>query len=159
MAHKIDGKLLALNIRQKVGEKVKYLKSNHNLTPGLAVVLVGDSEASQVYVRNKIIQTSQAGMNSFHNKLDSGVTEKDILDLVTRLNSDPLVHGILVQLPLPDHIDPNKIISTIDPDKDVDGFHVINTGRLNIGLDGMVPLYAIRMYSAAQVLSYRLDWV
>lgn len=155
MAHLIDGKLFAADIRQQVSEKVKYLKSNHNLTAGLAVVLIGDNEASQVYVRNKIIQTSRAGMNSFHNKLDSGVTERDLLDLVGRLNSDPLVNGILVQLPLPDHIDPNNITSTITPLKDVDGFHVINTGRLNLGLDGMVPCTPL---GCIQLLkSYRSD--
>ena len=155
MAQLIDGKLFAAEIRQQVSEKVKYLKSNHNLTAGLAVVLIGDNEASQVYVRNKIIQTSRAGMNSFHNKLDSGVTERDLLDLVGRLNSDPLVNGILVQLPLPDHINPNNITSTITPQKDVDGFHVINTGRLNLGLDGMVPCTPL---GCIQLLkSYRSD--
>ena len=139
MAHIIDGKALAMELRQGVVLQVEQLKSQHSLTPGLAVVLVGENDASQVYVRNKIIQTSHAGMNSFHNKLDAGVSETGVLELIERLNSDPLVHGILVQLPLPDHIDPNRVISTILPDKDVDGFHVINAGRLTVGLDGMVP--------------------
>ena len=139
MAKIIDGKSIAMDIRQKVADQVSFLKTEHGLTPGLAVVIVGDNDASQVYVRNKIIQTSKAGMNSFHNKLDADVIEKDVLFLVERLNSDPLVHGILVQLPLPDHVNTETIISTIEPAKDVDGFHVINTGRLNIGLTGMVP--------------------
>ena len=139
MAKIIDGRSIAMNIRQKVADQVSFLKTEHGLTPGLAVVIVGDNDASQVYVRNKIIQTSKAGMNSFHNKLDADVIEKDVLFLVERLNSDPLVHGILVQLPLPDHVNTETIISTIEPAKDVDGFHVINTGRLNIGLTGMVP--------------------
>ena len=139
MAHIIDGKALAMELRQGVALQVEQLKSQHSLTPGLAVVLVGENDASQVYVRNKIIQTSHAGMNSFHNKLDAGVSETGVLELIERLNSDPLVHGILVQLPLPDHIDPNRVIGTILPDKDVDGFHVINAGRLTVGLDGMVP--------------------
>ena len=139
MAHIFDGKALATELRQDVALQVEQLKSQHSLTPGLAVVLVGENDASQVYVRNKIIQTSHAGMNSFHNKLDVGVSETGVLELIERLNSDPLVHGILVQLPLPDHIDPNRVISTILPDKDVDGFHVINAGRLTVGLDGMVP--------------------
>ena len=139
MAHIIDGKALATELRQDVALQVEQLKSQHSLTPGLAVVLVGENDASQVYVRNKIIQTSHAGMNSFHNKLDAGVSETGVLELIERLNTDPLVHGILVQLPLPDHIDPNRVISTILPDKDVDGFHVINAGRLTVGLDGIVP--------------------
>ncbi len=139
MANLIDGKALAANLRQSVAEKVELLKTEHGLIPGLAVVLVGDNDASQVYVRNKIIQTSQAGMNSFHNKLAAGVTEKELLDLIERLNSDPLVHGILVQLPLPDHINAEVVINSILPQKDVDGFHAQNVGLLTIGMDALVP--------------------
>ncbi len=139
MAKLIDGKALAANLRQSVAEKVELLNTEHGLIPGLAVVLVGDNDASQVYVRNKIIQTSQAGMNSFHNKLAAGVTEKELLDLIERLNADPLVHGILVQLPLPDHINAEVVINSILPQKDVDGFHAQNVGLLTIGMDALVP--------------------
>ena len=139
MAQLIDGKVLAAELRQSVAEKVNILKSEHGLIPGLAVVLVGDNDASQVYVRNKIIQTSQAGMNSFHNKLAAGVTERELLDLIERLNADPLVHGILVQLPLPDHINAEKVINSILPEKDVDGFHAKNVGLLTIGMDSLIP--------------------
>lgn len=139
MAKLIDGKQLAAELRQNVADKVGRLKSEHGLIPGLAVVLVGDSDASQVYVRNKIIQTSQAGMNSFHNKLAASVTEIELLDLIERLNSDNLVHGILVQLPLPDHINAEIVINTILPQKDVDGFHAQNVGLLTIGMDSLVP--------------------
>ena len=139
MAQLIDGKVLAAELRQSVAEKVNILKSEHGLIPGLAVVLVGDNDASQVYVRNKIIQTSQAGMNSFHNKLAAGVTERELLDLIERLNADPLVHGILVQLPLPDHINGEKVINSILPEKDVDGFHAKNVGLLTIGMDSLIP--------------------
>ena len=139
MAQLIDGKELAAELRQSVGEKVNLLKSEHGLIPGLAVVLVGDNDASQVYVRNKIIQTSQAGMNSFHNKLAAGVTEQELLDLIERLNADPLVHGILVQLPLPDHINAEIVINSILPEKDVDGFHAKNVGLLTIGMDSLIP--------------------
>ena len=139
MAQLIDGKELAAELRQSVAEKVNLLKSEHGLIPGLAVVLVGDNDASQVYVRNKIIQTSQAGMNSFHNKLAAGVTEQELLDLIERLNADPLVHGILVQLPLPDHINAEIVINSILPEKDVDGFHAKNVGLLTIGMDSLIP--------------------
>ncbi|MDE0310223.1 MAG: bifunctional methylenetetrahydrofolate dehydrogenase/methenyltetrahydrofolate cyclohydrolase FolD [Acidiferrobacterales bacterium] len=139
MAKLIDGKALAANLRQSVAEKVNLVKTEHGLIPGLAVVLVGDSDASQVYVRNKIIQTAQAGMNSFHNKLASGVTENELLDLIERLNCDPLVHGILVQLPLPDHINAELVIGSVLPQKDVDGFHAQNVGLLTIGMDALVP--------------------
>ena len=139
MARLIDGKALAANLRQSVAEKVELLKAEHGLIPGLAVVLVGDNDASQVYVRNKIIQTSQAGMNSFHNKLAAGVTESELLNLIERMNADPLVHGILVQLPLPDHINAEIVINSILPQKDVDGFHALNVGLLNIGMDSLIP--------------------
>ena len=139
MAQLIDGKSLAAQLRQEVADKVDRLKSEHSLTPGLSVVLVGDNDASQVYVRNKIIQTSQAGMNSFHNKLADSVTEGDLLDLIERMNADPLVHGILVQLPLPDHIDEELVINTILPEKDVDGFHAHNVGQLTVGMDALIP--------------------
>ncbi len=135
----IDGKSLASSMRASVAEAVEHLKSEHSIIPGLAVVLVGNNQASLVYVRNKIIQTTQAGMNSFQYKLDESVGRQELLDLVDRLNEDPLVHGILVQLPLPEHIDANEVMAVVHSDKDVDGFHVVNAGLLNVGQGGIVP--------------------
>ena len=139
MVHIIDGKTISAQLRQSVAEQVALLRSQHEITPGLAVVLVGENPASQVYVKNKIIQTANAGMNSYCHRLSAEVSEEELLNLVEHLNADPSVNGILVQLPLPDQIDPDKVISTIDPNKDVDGFHVMNAGRLTVGLDGLVP--------------------
>jgi len=138
-ARVIDGKATAENLRGEVAKAVSALKDDHGITPGLAVVLVGEDPASAVYVRNKHRQTLEAGMNSFEHKLDASVGQDELLDLVRKLNSDPSVNGILVQLPLPDHIDPASVIDTIDPAKDVDGFHVVNAGRLATGLPAMVP--------------------
>lgn len=135
----IDGKEIAAGLRARVGEVVTGLKKDHNLTPGLAVVLMGDDPASQVYVRNKGKQTLAAGMNSYEHRLETDTTEADLLDLIQTLNSDDKVHGILVQLPLPGHIDEDKVINAVNPDKDVDGFHVINAGRLMTGQDSLVP--------------------
>ncbi|HSS66304.1 MAG TPA: bifunctional methylenetetrahydrofolate dehydrogenase/methenyltetrahydrofolate cyclohydrolase FolD [Gammaproteobacteria bacterium] len=134
----IDGKAFAARLRQRIGEKVAALKSEHGITPGLAVVLVGENPASQVYVRNKAKQTREAGMNSFEHRLDAGISEKDLLELVSKLNADPSVNGILVQLPLPDQIGAEQVLTAIDPAKDVDGFHVINAGRLATGQDSLV---------------------
>lgn len=134
----IDGKAYAAGLRERVGTAVAKLKADHGLQPGLAVVLVGEDPASQVYVRNKHKQTLEAGMNSYEHRLDTSVSEGDLLALVEQLNTDPNVHGILVQLPLPDHIDTEKVINAINPDKDVDGFHVINAGRLATGQDALV---------------------
>jgi len=122
-----------------VGEAVSTLQRDHGLTPGLAVVLVGEDPASQVYVRNKGKQTLEAGMKSFEHKLPDTTSETELLALVEQLNSDPDVHGILVQLPLPDQIDSHAVINAINPDKDVDGFHLINVGRLSTGASGLVP--------------------
>jgi len=122
-----------------VGEAVSTLQRDHGLTPGLAVVLVGEDPASQVYVRNKGKQTVEAGMKSFEHKLPDTTSETELLALVEQLNSDPDVHGILVQLPLPDQIDSHAVINAINPDKDVDGFHLINVGRLSTGASGLVP--------------------
>ncbi len=129
----IDGKAFATSLRQRIGKAVTDLQNQHGLTPGLAVVLVGEDPASQVYVRNKGKQTAEAGMNSYEHKLDTETSEKDLLALIDKLNNDDAVHGILVQLPLPKHIDENKVINTVSPEKDVDGFHVINAGRLATG--------------------------
>lgn len=136
----IDGKAFAAGLRERVGGAVAALKRDHGLTPGLAVVLVGDDPASQVYVRNKAKQTVEAGMQSFEFRLSADTDEATLLDKVHALNADPAVHGILVQLPLPGQIDADKVLAAIDPDKDVDGFHVVNVGRLATGSAGaLVP--------------------
>ena len=139
MATIIDGKAFSANLRSEIGRKVEILKRDHALTPGLAVVLVGEDPASQVYVRSKGKQTVEAGMNSYEHKLDVGTSQEDLLALVDQLNNDPEVHGILVQLPLPAHIDEEAVINSISVDKDVDGFHLSNVGRLSIGAEGIVP--------------------
>ena len=135
----IDGKAFSANLRGEIARKVDILKQNHSLTPGLAVVLVGEDPASQVYVRSKGKQTQEAGMNSYEHKLDVDTSQDDLLALIDNLNSDPDVHGILVQLPLPGHIDEESVINSISADKDVDGFHLSNVGRLSIGAEGIVP--------------------
>jgi len=135
----IDGKAFSANLRGEIARKVEIIKQNHSLTPGLAVVLVGEDPASQVYVRSKGKQTQEAGMNSYEHKLDASTSQDDLLALIDQLNNDPDVHGILVQLPLPDHIDEEAVINSISVDKDVDGFHLSNVGRLSIGADGIVP--------------------
>jgi len=136
---RIDGKLFAAGLRVRVGQEVARLAQDHNIVPGLAVVLVGEDPASQVYVRNKGIQTKEAGMNSFEFKMPADTSEEDLLAKVRELNADPTVHGILVQFPVPDQISQQRVIDTISPDKDVDGLHPINAGRLASGLEGMVP--------------------
>jgi methylenetetrahydrofolate dehydrogenase (NADP+)/methenyltetrahydrofolate cyclohydrolase len=135
----IDGKAAAAELTAKVAMEVARLGREHGLVPGLAVVLVGEDPASQVYVRNKARETLAAGMRSFEHRLAAEVGEAELLALVARLNVDPNVHGILVQLPLPKHIDGDKVIAAIDPAKDVDGFHPINVGRLAIGQPALVP--------------------
>lgn len=135
----IDGKAFASNVRGLVGEQVAKLKAEHGITPGLAVVLVGDDPASEVYVRNKGVQTKEAGMASFEHKLSAKTSEADLLALIEELNADSAVHGILVQLPLPDHIDSELVLNTISPAKDVDGFHISNVGLLGTGQKAMVP--------------------
>ncbi|MFW8637057.1 bifunctional methylenetetrahydrofolate dehydrogenase/methenyltetrahydrofolate cyclohydrolase FolD [Cribrihabitans pelagius] len=138
-AELIDGKAFAAEVRGQVAEHVARLKAEHGLTPGLAVVLVGEDAASQVYVRSKGKSTVEAGMNSFEHKLDAETSEADLLALVEKLNADPAVHGILVQLPLPSHMDESQVINTIAPEKDVDGFHISNVGLLGTGQKSMVP--------------------
>ncbi|MDD7969872.1 bifunctional methylenetetrahydrofolate dehydrogenase/methenyltetrahydrofolate cyclohydrolase FolD [Roseinatronobacter alkalisoli] len=135
----IDGKEFAARVRARVAENVARLKADHGLTPGLAVVLVGEDPASQVYVRSKGKQTLEVGMASFEHKLPDDTSEKELLDLIDRLNRDPEVHGILVQLPLPAHLDSDLVINRIDPAKDVDGFHISNVGLLGTGQKSMVP--------------------
>ncbi len=135
----IDGKAFAEEVRRKVGVQVAAIRRAHGLTPGLTVVLVGEDPASQVYVRNKGKAADEAGIVSNEIRMEGGVSSEEVLAVVRRLNADPAVHGILVQLPLPDQVDETAVIDAIDPAKDVDGFHVINTGRLAVGLDAMVP--------------------
>ncbi len=135
----IDGKAFAANLRVRIAAALSELKNKHGLIPGLAVVLVGEDPASLVYVRNKAKQTVEVGMASFEHKLPATASEEEVLNVVKNLNEDDQVHGILVQLPLPDQIDANKVIGTIDPSKDVDGFHVINAGLLATGQEALVP--------------------
>ena len=135
----IDGKAFAATVREKVATHVARLKDEHDITPGLAVVLVGEDPASQVYVRNKGKQTVEVGMNSIEHKLDATTSEAELLALIDTLNTDPAVHGILVQLPLPDHLNEDLVINSIDPAKDVDGFHISNVGLLGTGQKSMVP--------------------
>lgn len=139
MATVIDGKAFAAGLRGRVTEAVSVLITNHNLKPGLAVVLVGEDPASQVYVRNKGKQTVETGMESIEHKLPADTSEEDLLGLIDTLNNDTAVNGILVQLPLPKHIDESKVINAISVDKDVDGFHIENVGKLSIGEDSLVP--------------------
>ncbi len=135
----IDGKAFAATVREKVAGHVARLKEEHAITPGLAVVLVGEDPASQVYVRSKGKQTVEVGMNSYEHKLDVDTSEKDLLALIDTLNNAPEVHGILVQLPLPKHLNEDLVINSIDPAKDVDGFHISNVGLLGTGQKSMVP--------------------
>jgi len=135
----IDGKAFAERLRARVAEAAANFAAKAGRKAGLAVVLVGEDPASQVYVRNKGKQTIACGMESFEHKLAADASEAELLAIVERLNADPAVDGILVQLPLPAHMDEAKVIATIDPDKDVDGFHVVNVGRLATGLPGFVP--------------------
>lgn len=139
MATIIDGKAFSANLRGEIARKVELLKQNHSVTPGLAVVLVGEDPASQVYVRSKGKQTAEAGMNSYEHKLDAETSQADLLALIDQLNNDPDVHGILVQLPLPKHIDEESVINSVSADKDVDGFHLSNVGKLATGAEGIVP--------------------
>ncbi len=135
----IDGKAFAANVRGKVAKRVAQVKEESGITPGLAVVLVGEDPASQVYVRSKGKQTVEVGMNSYEHKLDADTAEADLLALIDQLNNDPAVHGILVQLPLPGHLNEDLVINSIDPAKDVDGFHISNVGLLGTGQKSMVP--------------------
>ncbi len=138
MAKLIDGKLYAEALRKRIAIAVASLKKDHNLIPGLAVVLVGEDPASKVYVANKAKQTVEVGMNSWEHKMPADTSEADLLAMVQKLNDDPSVHGILVQMPVPKHIDSAKVLNTIDPAKDVDGFHVVNVGKLSTGQDALV---------------------
>ena len=135
----LDGKKFAEEIRSKIKDLGKQFIEETGFTPGLAVVVVGDHPASKVYVRNKIKQTEEVGFNSIEHKLPTNVSEKDLLSIVDDLNHDKKVNGILVQLPLPEHINSDVILDKIDPSKDVDGFHATNVGKLWSGLNSLVP--------------------
>ncbi|NUB24136.1 bifunctional methylenetetrahydrofolate dehydrogenase/methenyltetrahydrofolate cyclohydrolase FolD [Azospirillum brasilense] len=134
----IDGKAFAAGLRARVAEGVAALKASHGVTPGLAVVLVGEDPASQVYVRSKEKALADLGMNSFDHHMPADLGEAELLALIDRLNADPAVHGILVQLPLPKHIDTQKVLARIVPEKDADGFHVVNAGLLATGSPGAI---------------------
>ena len=138
-ATRIDGKAFAASVREKVTAHVATLKADHGLIPGLAVVLVGEDPASQVYVRSKGKLTQEVGMKSVEHKLGAETQEADLLSLIDALNSDETIHGILVQLPLPKHLNEALLINAIDPTKDVDGFHISNVGLLGTGQKSMVP--------------------
>ncbi len=138
-AYIIDGKAIAADLRAKIAGEVARLNEAHGLVPGIAVVLVGDNAASEVYVRNKTRAVADAGMRAIDRKLPASTGEAELLELIAALNADPSVNGILVQLPLPPQIDAQKVIAAIDPAKDVDGFHPLNVGRHASGLTGLVP--------------------
>ena len=135
----IDGKAFAAKVRGQVAEGVAKLKADHDITPGLAVVLVGEDPASQVYVKSKGKMTVEVGMKSVEHRLEVDVSENELLEMIRNLNNDPTIHGILVQLPLPDHLNSDLVINSIDPAKDVDGFHISNVGLLGTGQKSMVP--------------------
>jgi len=139
MAQLIDGKQLSNQVLQEVASAVERLKADYGVMPTLAVVLVGEDPASQVYVRNKVKRAKEAGMGSIEHRLGTETTQGDLNQLIAQLNSDPHVHGILVQLPLPPHLDEEEVIASIDPAKDVDGFHPLNVGALAAGQASLVP--------------------
>ena len=138
-ARLIDGKAAALALRERIADEVGHLREAAGRAPGLAVVLVGEHPPSAAYVRSKVKATLEAGMESFEHRLPASVTQDELVALIDQLNDDPTVDGILVQLPLPEQVDERVIITRISPDKDVDGFHPVNAGRLAIGLHGFVP--------------------
>jgi methylenetetrahydrofolate dehydrogenase (NADP+) / methenyltetrahydrofolate cyclohydrolase len=139
VADVIDGKAMAAALRARVADEVRELASNHHITPGLAVVLVGSDPASEIYTAAKKKMSAQVGIRSFAEHLPASTTEAELIELIERLNGNPDVHGILVQLPLPAHVDPLKVVSAIDPAKDVDGFHPLNVGRLALGQPALTP--------------------
>ncbi|EJN94384.1 bifunctional methylenetetrahydrofolate dehydrogenase/methenyltetrahydrofolate cyclohydrolase [Streptococcus ratti] len=154
MTEIIDGKALAQKMQAQLAEKVARMQEKYNLVPGLAVILVGDNPASQVYVHNKERAAKKAGFKSETVRLSDAISEEELIDVIESYNQDPSIHGILVQLPLPAHINDKKIILAIDPHKDVDGFHPMNTGHLWSGRSVMVPCTPagiMEMLSAYQV--------
>ncbi len=159
MAKIIDGKAYAEGLRGRIAKAVAELKAKHGLIPGLAVVLVGEDPASKVYVANKAKQTVEAGMNSWEHKLPASTAETDLLALIGKLNNDPACHGILVQLPLPKHIDSTKVLGAVNPAKDVDGFHVINVGKLSTGQDSLVACTPVGSVMLAKDALGKLDGI
>src|SRR5665213_2861483 len=159
MAKIIDGKAYAADLRIRIAKAVAELKAKHNLTPGLAVVLVGEDPASRVYVANKAKQTVEVGMNSWEHKLPAETSEADLLALVKKLNADSSVHGILVQFPVPKHIDPAKVMNTIDPTKDVDGLNVVNMGKLSSGQEALTSCTPVGCVMLAKHALGKLDAV
>jgi methylenetetrahydrofolate dehydrogenase (NADP+)/methenyltetrahydrofolate cyclohydrolase len=156
-ARLIDGKTIAAELRASVAAEVQRLTGEHRLQPGLAVVLVGENPASAVYVRNKSKQTVEAGMRSFDHRLPETVSEQELLALVGKLNADPAVHGILVQLPLPKQVDSQKVLNAVDPAKDVDGFHPMNAGRLSTGLPALTPCTPLGCVMLAKTVHRSLE--
>ena len=156
-AYTIDGKAIAAKVRADVAAEVARIKREHGWQPGLAVVLVGEDPASKVYVRNKAEQTVEVGMQSFEHKLPAETTEAALLDLVAKLNADPAVHGILVQMPLPKHIDSPKVLESVDPAKDVDGFHPMNVGKLSIGERALAPCTPVGSIILAKSVKHDLS--
>ena len=138
-AQLIDGKVFAARLRNAVADAVNWLGNEHNLVPGLAVLMVGDDPASQIYTRNKAKQTTEAGMTSLHEQLPTETSQMAVLKKIEALNNDRSINGILVQLPLPNQMDSDIVIDTITPTKDVDGFHLLNAGRLASGRSGLTP--------------------
>jgi methylenetetrahydrofolate dehydrogenase (NADP+)/methenyltetrahydrofolate cyclohydrolase len=138
-AQLIDGKIYAERLRTQVAGEVAQLKADYGIQPGLAVVLVGEDPASEIYVRSKGEHSLAVGMHSVTHRLPADTAQHDLLRLVGELNSDPLIHGILVQLPLPKHLDERAVLAAISPDKDVDGLHVVNAGRLASGIPALIP--------------------
>jgi len=153
----IDGKSAAAELRAKVSTEVQRLGAGHGLSPGLAVVLVGNNPASEAYVVSKKKMSAQAGMQSFDYRLPGTADEAELLALIARLNGDPSIHGILVQLPLPPQIDPHKVTAAVDPNKDVDGFHPTNAGRLALGLPSLVPCTPLGCIKLAKIVHPSLE--
>lgn len=156
-ARMIDGKAIAAALRGRIADEVARVKRAHDLQPGLAVVLIGNDPASEVYVRTKTKQTTEAGMASFEHKLPAQTSEADVLALIAKLNRDESVHGILVQLPLPKGLDANTIVNAIDPAKDVDGLHPLNAGRLATGLPALTPCTPLGSIILAKTVHASLD--
>jgi methylenetetrahydrofolate dehydrogenase (NADP+)/methenyltetrahydrofolate cyclohydrolase len=153
----IDGRIIAAGLRARIADEVARVKRDHGLTPGLAVVLVGNDPASEVYVRNKGKQTEAAGMASFEHRLPATTSQSDLMTLVAKLNADPAVHGILVQLPLPTGLDPLAVINAIDPAKDVDGLHPVNAGRLASGMPALTSCTPVGCIILAKTIHASLE--
>ncbi len=156
-ARVIDGRAIAADLRRRIAGAAKHLNAAHGLVPGLAVVLVGNDPASEIYVRNKGKQTREAGMDSFQHRLPATTTQAELIALIERLNADASVNGILVQLPLPAQIAADRVIAAIDPAKDVDGFHPMNAGRLATGLPALVPCTPVGCILLAKTVHPRLE--